>query len=113
MERVLNSSSKTSKPCSADGDPANDIIVQFAGLYRVKSTMAYFWCLFGALLLSEVTDGFTGIRLRGGKHRFEGRVEVEHEGEWRGICDHGWDKVAADVVCRMLGFPGALRYYKG
>lgn len=75
--------------------------------------MAYFWCVLGALLLAGIAEGFTGIRLRGGKHRFEGRVEVLRNGEWRSVCDHGWNKFAANVVCRMLGFPGALRYYKG
>lgn len=64
-------------------------------------------------LITEITEGLTGIRLRGGKHRFEGIVEVEHNGEWRGVCDHGWDKFAANVVCRMLGYPEAMRYYKG
>ena len=75
--------------------------------------MAHLWYLFGAVLLAGVVDGFTGIRLRGGKHRFEGRVEVQRDGEWRGVCDHGWNKHAANVVCRMLGFPGALRYFRG
>ncbi|XP_044167376.1 lysyl oxidase homolog 3A-like [Acropora millepora] len=75
--------------------------------------MANWLCLLGAVLLTEGVEGFIGVRLRGGKHRFEGIVEIEHDGEWRGICDHGWDKHAANVVCRMLGYPGALRYYKG
>ena len=75
--------------------------------------MANWLCLLGAVLLTEGVEGFIGVRLIRGKHRFEGIVEVEHDGEWRGICDHGWDKHAANVVCRMLGYPGALRYYKG
>ena len=77
--------------------------------------MAYtcIWYVFGALLIAGITNGLTGIRLRGGKHRFEGRVEVEQNGQWRGVCDHGWNRKAAKVVCRMLGFPGVLRYFKG
>ncbi|CAH3014529.1 unnamed protein product [Porites evermanni] len=70
-------------------------------------------CLLGALMLAGMANGLTGLRLRGGKHRFEGRVEVEYNGQWRGVCDHGWDRNAAMVVCRMLGFPDALRYFRG
>lgn len=66
-----------------------------------------------ALLLAGITSALTGIRLRGGKHLYEGRIEVEHEGQWKAICDHGWNKNAARVVCRMLGYPDMLRYTKG
>ncbi|XP_020623726.1 lysyl oxidase homolog 2A-like [Orbicella faveolata] len=75
--------------------------------------MAFLCRVLLVLLLAGVVSGFTGIRLRGGKHRHEGRVEVEHNGEWKAVCDHGWDKKAAKVVCRMLGFPDMLRYTKG
>lgn len=75
--------------------------------------MAFLCRVLVVLLLAGVVSGFTGIRLRGGKHRHEGRVEVEYNGEWRAVCDHGWDKKAAKVVCRMLGFPDMLRYTKG
>jgi len=75
--------------------------------------MAFLFRVLLVLLLAGVASGFTGIRLRGGKHGHEGRVEVEHNGEWKAVCDHGWDKKAAQVVCRMLGFPDMLRYTKG
>lgn len=75
--------------------------------------MAFLCRVLLVLLLAGVVSGFTGIRLRGGKHLHEGRVEVEHNGEWKAVCDHGWDKKAAKVVCRMLGFPDMLRYTKG
>lgn len=57
--------------------------------------------------------GGTEVRLIGGKHEFEGRVEVKYDDEWRAVCDHGWNKKAANVVCRMLGYPDALRFTKG
>ena len=57
--------------------------------------------------------GGSEVRLVGGKHEFEGRVEVKYDDEWRAVCDHGWNLKAAHVVCRMLGYPGALRYTKG
>lgn len=75
--------------------------------------MAFLCRVLLVLLLAGVASGFTGIRLTGGKHRHEGRVEVQHNGEWKAVCDHGWGKKAAKVVCRMLGFPDVLRYTKG
>ncbi|KAL9983471.1 hypothetical protein ACROYT_G005651 [Oculina patagonica] len=53
------------------------------------------------------------VRLVGGKHAYEGRVEVKYDSEWKAICDHGWNMKAANVVCRMLGYPEALRYTTG
>lgn len=75
--------------------------------------MAFLRRVFLVLLLVGIASGLTGIRLRGGKHSHEGRVEVEHNGLWKPVCDHEWDKNAAKVVCRMLGFPDMLRYTKG
>ena len=37
-----------------------------------------------------------------------GRVELFHAGLWGSICDHGWGMEEATVVCRQMGYPGAL-----
>ncbi|XP_035669536.1 atrial natriuretic peptide-converting enzyme-like isoform X2 [Branchiostoma floridae] len=45
------------------------------------------------------------MRLRGGMAPNRGRVELKVEGgNWGIICDDEWDKLAADVVCRQLGY---------
>ena len=53
------------------------------------------------------------IRLVGGKHRYEGRVEIKYQGIWKGVCDHGWNREGALVACRMLNYPGVTRYTRG
>ena len=42
----------------------------------------------------------------------EGTVEIMYNGTtWGVICDDYWGYSEAEVVCRMLGFSGAIRGY--
>ena len=49
------------------------------------------------------------VSLINGPHYSEGVVQVLHNGSWGGICyTSTWVYSVATVICRELGFPGAL-----
>ncbi len=44
------------------------------------------------------------LRLVGGTHPREGRVEICYFNQWGTICDDLWGQQDANVACKQLGF---------
>ena len=65
-----------------------------------------FWISIHSLMLSFTAAPCTNgdIRLQGGIHRYEGRVEICNNNTWSTVCDDSWSTSDARVVCRQLGF---------
>ena len=63
-----------------------------------------FYCL-----EKEHPDDTIQVRLVNGKDAHEGRVEILYAGVWGAICNDLFNLTAANVVCRQLGYPGAVR----
>ena len=61
---------------------------------------------FHSLMLSFTAAPCTNgdIRLQGGTHKYEGRVEICNNNTWGTACDDSWSTSDARVVCRQLGY---------
>ena len=50
------------------------------------------------------------MRLIGGSHYREGRVEVCRHQQWGKVCDDEWDENDSAVVCRQLGLSNESKF---
>ncbi|XP_033749618.1 deleted in malignant brain tumors 1 protein-like isoform X1 [Pecten maximus] len=57
----------------------------------------------------------TGIqyRLNGGKDPSQGRVEIQYEGNWGGVCNFLWDTHDANVLCRSMSYRSGIEVAGG
>ena len=59
-------------------------------------------------IMYTVSQDEIEIRLIGGSHPSQGRVEIGFHDTWGTICSTGWDISDAKVICRQLGYSKAL-----
>ncbi|XP_031559299.1 deleted in malignant brain tumors 1 protein-like isoform X2 [Actinia tenebrosa] len=85
-----------------------------AECYHLGWWSIHSWCsnkdLVGVVCQTNEDPPPVQVRLAGGRSAISGRLEVSYHGQWGTVCNVGWDMKDAEVVCRMLGYPGVQEY---
>ena len=82
-------------------------------LLYIYYKLLYKYFLLDAAEISKEAEG--SIRLLGGSGSHEGLVEMYLLGQWTTVCNYlqRWDLSDAAVVCRQLGYSGAVAAPRG
>ena len=67
--------------------------------------MTLFFVFFKCLIFTVRIHSSTSLR--------EGEIQIERNGQWSTICSRSWELNIANVLCRQLGFPSALKALDG
>lgn len=80
---------------------------------KLRRTYTYYTYLHEDVLSSFFCLTEIEVRLNGTSTKYQGRVEVKYAGIWGTTVASGWDIFDATVVCRQLGFAGAISAFTG
>ena len=69
------------------------------------------FCLYFYNILLVIVCKEGEIRLRNGLTPYEGRVEICTLNSWSTICNDGWTRKDAFVVCKQLGYSSIGKLY--
>ena len=77
--------------------------------YNTRTTNATNCTSHATVFCTEYLPEYYPIRLENGSSISDGTLQVFHQGTWGYVCNSGFGLEEARVVCRQLGFQGAIR----
>ncbi|XP_071953930.1 scavenger receptor cysteine-rich domain-containing protein DMBT1-like isoform X2 [Antedon mediterranea] len=102
-----NSNSLTCLPCTSPCKTCSGTPTRCTSCIEPKYLNGY-TCVDTCFPMLAKGPARSSLRLVGGKNKFEGRIEIHHDGRWGTVCDDGWSLADASVVCRELQLGDAV-----